>query len=91
MTKAGSELAATATATAGSPRHHALKYRTPLATPLATVVAAAVATNSDTALHSFYLSQLPGEYTAQAAVALQRLFHTHYQPLPSQVPIYTPG
>ena len=34
-----------ATATAGSPRRHALKYRTPLATPLA----AAVATNSDTA------------------------------------------
>ena len=44
-----SELAATATATAGSLRRHALKYRTPLATPLATVVAAAVATNSDTA------------------------------------------
>ena len=43
-------MAATATATAGSPGRHALKYRTPLATPLATVVAAAVATNSDTAL-----------------------------------------
>ena len=39
------------TATAGSPRHHALKYRTALATPLATFVAAAVATNSDTAYH----------------------------------------
>jgi hypothetical protein len=43
------ELAATATATAGSPRHQALKYRTPLATHLATVVATAVATNSNTA------------------------------------------
>ena len=49
QSKAGSELADTATATAGSPRHHALKYRTPLATPMSTVVAAAVATNSDPA------------------------------------------
>ena len=48
-TKAVYELAATATATAGSPRHHALKYRRPLATSLATVLAAAIATNSDTA------------------------------------------
>ena len=39
--------------------------------------------------HSFKCSQLPGEYTA--AVAFSRLFHTQYQPLPSQVPIYTPG
>ena len=44
-----SDLVATATATAGSPHLHALKYRTPLATPLTTVIAAAVATNSDVA------------------------------------------
>ena len=47
--QAVSELAATATA--GSPGRHALKYKTPLATPQATVVAAAaaVATSSETA------------------------------------------
>ncbi len=41
-----SELAATTTATAGLPCHHALKCRTSIATPLATVEAVAVAVNS---------------------------------------------
>ena len=45
--QAVSELAAMATA--GLPRRHALKYRTPLAKPQATVVAAAIATNLETA------------------------------------------
>ena len=40
----------------------------------------------------FNVSQLPGEYTTWATVySLQRLFHSQYQPLPTQVPIYTPG
>ncbi len=43
-----SDLVATTTAMAGSPCHHALKYRTLRALPLATVKA--VATNSDMAL-----------------------------------------
>ena len=34
-----------------------------------------------------FLSSL-GEYTARAALALRRLFHTQYQPLPSQVENY---
>ena len=45
-----SELAATALATARFPRHHALRYRAPLATPLATAVAVAIAASSDSAL-----------------------------------------
>ncbi len=48
--KVVSELAATATATAVSSRHHALRNRPFLATPLATVIAVAVAGNSDTPL-----------------------------------------
>lgn len=48
-----SELVATATATAGSLHHRALKYQTCLTTPLATNVAVsvAVAANLDTASH----------------------------------------
>ena len=38
--------------------------------------------------HSCNLSQFPGEYAAWATVALQRLFQTHYQPLPPHVPVY---
>ena len=43
------------------------------------------------AITFLYLSQLPGEYTTWATIALQRLFHTQKQPVPSQVPIYTHG
>ena len=43
-----SEMAATATAKATFPRHHALRCRTSLATHLATAVAVAVGANSGT-------------------------------------------
>ena len=39
----------------------------------------------------FNLSQLPlRSIQPRAAAALRKLFHSQYQPLPSQVPIYTP-
>ena len=52
MAKTVYELAATATATARLPRHHALRYRTSLAAPLGTAEAVAVDANRDTALYS---------------------------------------
>ena len=62
--------------------------------------------NSEYRLNALYLNKCPGHWDNKimlifhrslrstqpwAAVALQRLFHTQYQHLPSQVPIYTPG
>ena len=37
------------------------------------------------------LSQLPGAYTARVAVRPEGFLKTWYQPLPSQVPIQSPG
>ena len=40
----------------------------------------------------FNVSQLPWEYTTWATVYIAlKLFHSQYQPLPSHVPIYSPG
>ena len=39
----------------------------------------------------FNVSQLPGEYTALSCLQGACGFFIHNQPLPSQVPIYTPG
>ncbi len=63
-----------ATATAGSPCHPVLKYRTSLVTPLATVVAIAVAANLDTALHvNKSIHSLTLDYNQTKTT------HTHYQ------------
>ncbi len=76
FTLAVSELAAAATATAGSSRHHALKYRR----SLETVVAIAVVANVDMALLSF--GSFPKDiYTAH----IQHLYH--HPPLLSNIMI----